>query len=209
MQFTPEILIRMAIALGLFAFGWTLFRFGLHAAGFCLGYVFGTSVYELLVTWLIKLNGLGVIDDKWLQYVPHHPYAALFAGCVFGIVGILMAKKMYQVMIFLGGTAGALFILYTDERQKALVDQLFSWLGILEPLNNTLGNAWPAVLALLIGLLFIYFQKRLIIVLTACTGAYMITDIINIPIVFLPLCFVGYLLQTVKRPSPKKESEDE
>lgn len=204
---TPEILIRMAIALGFFAFGWTLFRFGLRAAGFCLGYVFGTSVYELLVTWLVKLNELHLVEDQWLQYLPQHPLAALVAGCVFGVVGIIMAQKMYQVLIFLGGTAGGLYVLYTDESQRALVEKLFAWLGILQPIDNLLGNAWPAVLAILIGLLFLLFQKKLIVVLTACAGAYMISDIVKIPILFLPLCFIGYLLQTIKRPSSKKAEE--
>ncbi|MBN2328169.1 MAG: hypothetical protein JXR73_13545 [Candidatus Omnitrophica bacterium] len=208
MEFTPDTYIRLALGLGLFAFGWTLFRFGLHAAGFILGYVFGTSAYELLVAWLIRLHEMDVIGEKWLEFIPQHPYATFFAGCVFGIVGVLLAKKMYQVMIFLGATAGALFVLYTDENQKALLDRLLDWLGVLVPLNNTLGQAWPAVLALLIGLLFLLFQKKLIILLTACMGAYILSDAIQIPILFLPLCFIGFLLQTVKRPKQKKEAEE-
>lgn len=209
MQLTPDTLIRLALGLGLFAFGWTLFRFGLNAAGFILGYVFGNSAYELLVTWLTRLHEMGVIDEKWLSYLPQHPYAAFFAGCVFGVVGILLAKKMYQVMIFLGGLAGALYILYTDENQRALVEKLFTLIGVLQPIENALGNAWPAVLSLLIGLLFLLFQKQFIIVSTACMGAYIISDTIKIPIVFLPLCFIGYLLQTVKRPKRRKEAEAE
>ncbi|MGC9326523.1 MAG: hypothetical protein ACP5I1_02710 [Candidatus Hinthialibacter sp.] len=209
MEFTPDTYIRLALGLGLFAFGWTLFRFGLHAAGFILGYVFGTSSYELLVARLIRLHEMNVIGEKWLEFIPQHTYATIFAGCVFGIAGILLAKKMYQVLIFLGGTAGALYILYTDENQKALLDQFLDWMGVLTPLNNTLGQAWPAVLAILIGLLFLLLQKRLIILLTACMGAYILSDAIQIPILFLPLCFIGYLLQTVKRPKKKKAKEEE
>jgi hypothetical protein len=206
---TPDTFLRLALGLGLFAFGWTLFRYGLNAGGFILGYVFGTSAYELLQTWAARLRDLGALDEKWLQYLPHHPYAAFFAGCVFGVVGILLAKKMYQVMIFLGGMAGALYVLYTDESQRALMEKFLALIGVLTPLNNALGNAWPALLSLLIGLLFLLFQKQLVIVSTACMGAYIISDVIKIPIAFLPLCFIGYLLQTVKRPRRRKEKSED
>ncbi len=208
MQLTPDTFIRLALGLGLFAFGWALFRFGLHATGFILGYLFGTSAYELVVTWLVKLNEMKVVDDSVLQYIPQHPYATFFIGCVFGIVGIILAKKMYQVMIFIGGLAGALYVLYTDPNQRELLEKLFALIGILDPLNNALGNAWPALFSLLFGLLALAFQKRLITVLTACIGAYLISDTVNIPIIFLPLCFAGSLLQSIKRPKRKKDAEE-
>ncbi len=201
LNISPEIYLRLALGLGLLAFGWTLFRYGLRATGFALGYVFGSSVYELVVAWV------GIINQEWLRFFPQHPYTAFFVGIVTGIIGVLLAKRMYVVLIFIGSLSGALYILYADDRQRALVEQLFSWIGILEPLNNTLGNAWPAVLALLISLLFIYFQKQLIVLLTTCLGAYILSDTMDIPILFLPLCFIGYLLQQTKKPKRKTQEE--
>ena len=203
LNISPEIYLRLALGLGFLAFGWTLFRFGLRATGFGLGYVFGSSVYELVVTWV------GIINPEWLRFFPDHPYTAFFVGIVTGIIGVLLAKRMYVVLIFIGSLSGALYILYADDQQRLLVEKLFSWIGILEPINNTLGNAWPAVLALLIALLFIYFQKQVIVLLTTCLGAYIISDTIDIPVLFLPLCFIGYLLQQTKRPRRKVKKEEE
>ncbi len=197
MNYNPEFFIRLAVGLGLFAFGWTLFRFGINAVGFCLGALFGFSFFQLLTDLIPKLN------PEWMKFIPQHPYAPHLFACVLGIVGIFLARRVYMAIAFLGVFSGIIYLLY-DTQQREYVEQLFTWLNVLEPIENTLGNLWPAVLALIIAALFIYTQKHIIIALTACIGAYMIATTVNIPILFLPLCFVGILLQQSQKRTKKK-----
>jgi len=188
MNLGPEFFLRLALGLGLFAFGWTLFRFGMNAAGFGLGFIFGYSLYELLLKMIPQLN------PDWLRFFPQHPAVAPVIGVVLGIGGIFLARRLFRVAIFLGIWAGSLYLLYATS-QRQVVDHLFAQLHILEPLNHTLGYAWPTVLALLTAGLFLLFQKQIIIAITTCGGSFLITDTLNLPIFFLPLCFIGFLLQ--------------
>ncbi len=195
----PNILIRLAIGLSLFAFGWTVFRLGINAAGFSMGFLFGFSFYEMLVALVQQIN------PDLNRFFPDHPLMPVIFGAVLGILGIILAKRLYIAAVFLSVLAGALYILYTDEKQREYVEQLFIWLNVMEPINQTLGQAWPAVLAILIAALFLLLQKQIIIVLSACAGSYIIADTINIPLLFLPLCFVGYILQQQQKKMKKKK----
>lgn len=202
---TPEFFLQFAFGLAFLAFGWTLFRFGVRAVGFMAGYTFGFSVYELIVELVMTLYPEG------LKYFPQHPLAPVFAGAVTGVLGVFFAKKIYQVGIFTGVLAGSLYLLYSTD-QGLLLKQGLAAIGVLEPLDSTLGNAWPAVLAVLTALLFLWLQKQMITLLTACIGAFILAETLNIPIIFLPLCFVGYLLQQTarkKKPAARAPSGDE
>lgn len=196
-NFTPDVFIHLALGLGLFAFGWTLFRFGVYAIGFLLGFMMGSSLYQILLEWIPK------IDPELIRFFPDHPYTFLVVGAVMGIIGMILAKRVFLVLIFVGVLMGCLYLFYVDENQRVLLFELFARLGILEPLNHVLGTLWPAIFAVLIALVFLYFQKHVIIILTSCLGSYMLADVIA-PILFLPLCFVGVLLQQTKRPRKKR-----
>lgn len=195
--------LQLAIGLGLFAFGWTLFRFGVKVTGFALGFFFGFTLYEFVAAIVPR------IDPGFVRFLPQHPLTSTFVGIVMGIIGVLFSKKAYQVTLFLGALMGSLYILYTDPQQRELIEKLMASIGILEPIVNTVGNIWPAILSVLIALLFLYCQKQIIVILTACTGAYIIADTIDIPIFFVPLCFVGFLLQQTKYPRKVKQEETE
>jgi hypothetical protein len=158
--------------------------------------------YKLLMEWI------PIINPDWLRFFPEHPGTSIIVGIVFGIISLLLAKKVYQILLFLAVLMGCLYLFYADPNQREYLYKLFEWLGILQPITNTVGELWPAILAILIALVFLYFQKHVVVTLTACIGSYMIADIIA-PILFLPLCFIGILLQLTKTPrSPKKEAEE-
>ncbi|MBD3265646.1 hypothetical protein GF373_03165 [bacterium] len=199
---TPEFYLQLASGLALFAFGWMLFRFGINAVGFAVGFLFGYSSYEMILRLVPKFA------PDFTSFFPSDPIALLIVGAIVGIIGIFLAHRIYIATLFIGVLAGVLYLLYTTQHRD-LLNQLFSLLGILEPLNNTLGNAWPALLAVLIALLFVYLEKQAIIILTACIGSFIIADSLNIPIIFLPLCFCGYLIQQkTKKTSPKRSAEE-
>ena len=199
MHLSSEAYIQLAVGLGLFAFGWMLFRFGINAVGFCLGFTFGYSLYELL------LKVLPSIAPDMAKQIPHDQIAIILAGCVTGIIGIFLARKVFTVSIFIGSLAGALYLLYASPH-RVYVDKALSLAGVLTPLNHTFGNVWPAVIAILVALLFVYLEKQAIIIVTACIGSYILTAGINVPILFLPLCFIGYLLQTQSKKRFRKHS---
>lgn len=199
MNFEPETLIRLALGLALFGFGWNFFKIGLNAIGFGVGFLFGSSVYEILLSIIPQ------IDPEWLRFFPTHSITPYIVGCVTGVLGVLLSKRLFMVLVFLATLTGLLYLLYADEQQRGLVESLFTQLGILESLNQTLGNAWPALLAFLISLLVLVVQKQVVIILTACAGSYLIADTINIPIIFLPLCFIGFLLQQKQKKKQVKK----
>ncbi len=194
---TPEWFLRLALGLGLFAFGWILFRFGINAVGFGLGYLFGFSLYELL------LELIPTVNSEWMKFLPQHPFAPHLFGVIFGIVGIFLARRVYIAIAFVGVFFGILYLLYGTD-QRGFLDSLFATFGILEPLNNNLGNLWPAILALVIAAIVVISQRQIIILLTACIGSYIISTTMNIPVIFLPLCFVGILLQQSQKRTKKK-----
>lgn len=200
-QMTPEFFLMLAIGLGLLAFGWVLVRFGIQAAGFGLGFLFGFNLYTALLDLVPR------VDPKFARFFPDNPYTALFVGAVMGICALLLSKKLFQVLIFVGSLSGILYVLYFDEQQRALLDRFLTWAGVLAPLNRTVGNLWPAAAAILLALLVLYLQKRILMIITACMGSYIIADTLRIPILFLPLCFIGILLQQAKRRPKRKEAE--
>jgi len=200
---TPEFCLRLAVGLGLFAFGWTLFRLGLNAVGFGLGFLFGFSFYQMLITLAPEIN------PDLIRYFPTHPLTPYIAGAVTGILGVILSKRLFAAAIFLAVFAGSLYILYADKDQRELVERLFAAIGILNALNRTLGEAWPAVLAVIIAVLFILAQKQIVIALTACAGGYLIADSFNVPIAFLPLSFIGFLLQQKQKKRKVKIVKEE
>lgn len=175
-QMTPEFFLMLAIGLGLLAFGWVLVRFGIQAAGFGLGFLFGFNLYTALLDIVPR------VDPKFARLFPDNPYTALFVGAVMGICALLLSKKLFQVLIFVGSLSGILYLLYFDEQQRALLDRFLAWAGVLEPLNRTVGNLWPAAAAILLALLVLYLQKRILMIITACVGSYIISDTLRIPI---------------------------
>ncbi|RJP21613.1 MAG: hypothetical protein C4527_23250 [Candidatus Omnitrophota bacterium] len=202
MNYEPEFFIRLAFGLALFAFGWTLFRFGVNAVGFCLGALFGFSFYQLIADLIPKLN------PEWMKFLPQHPFAPHLFACVLGVIGIFLARRVFLAVAFLGVFSGVIYLLYGTE-QRTFVETLFQWAGIMQPIENTLGNLWPAVLALIIAALFIYTQKQLIIALTACIGAYILSTTLDVPVFFLPLCFAGILIQQSQHQSKKTAAPKE
>ena len=208
MEFTPEVFIQLAIGLALFAFGWSLFRFGIRAIGFGLGFMAGFSTYELLIEWVPKIN------PDFMRYLPQHELASVFLGSVLGLVGMFLAKKMYMAVIFIAVFLGCLYILYSpDSQQRGLIEDVMIGLNIYGNINNTLGNLWPAVLALIIAGIFLLLQKQVVILLTAAAGSYIIAETIRIPILFLPMIFIGYLIQQTqkkrgRKAKAKQEAED-
>lgn len=211
MQFTPtpENFIQLAIGLALFAFGWFIFRIGIKAVGFGLGFMAGYSSYNLLLEWLPK------IFPDFMRYLPTHPLTAVFVGIVIGLVGMFLAKRMYMAVIFIGALAGGLYLFYATgpngvNEQRMMVENFMKMVGIYESIDRTLGDLWLAILALIIAGLFVAMQKQVIILATACVGSYIIVETIHVPILFLPLCFVGFLLQqSQSRYKRKKKYEVE
>jgi branched-subunit amino acid transport protein len=179
-----------------------LFRFGVNAVGFCVGFLFGYSSYQLL------LNLLPQVAPDALRFFPQHPIAIVIAGVIVGIIGIFLARRIYIASIFIGVLSGSLYLMYVQPEQRDLLNKLLEMIGILEPLNNTLGDAWPALLALFVALAFVYLEKQAIIILTACIGSYIIADSLHIPILFLPLCFCGYLIQRKTKKSGRAASSE-
>ncbi len=194
---------QLAIGLGLFAFGWTLFRFGIKVTGFALGFFFGFTLYEFIAAMVPSIN------PEFVRFLPQHPLTSTFVGIVMGILGVLFSKRAYQATLFLGALMGSLYILYTDPQQRELLEKAMAYCGILETIESTVGNVWPAILSMIIALLFLYCQKQIVVIMTACIGAYIIADTIDIPILFLPLCFAGFLLQQTKRPKREQPAEEE
>lgn len=197
MTFTSQDYLLLAIGLSFLGFGWVLVRFGVRMTGVASGFMFGFGVYQLIVE-IVK-----AVEPQGLQYVPDNPYVAIMVGAFCGAIGFFIAKQVYQIAIFLGSLSAGLYIMYKTD-QRVLVEQLFEKIGILESLYGTLGNAWPAIFAVLIALLFVYMQRQMMIILTACVGALLISNTLEIPIVFLPLCFIGYILQQKTKARPKK-----
>lgn len=195
----PETYFQLALGIALFAFGVKLFRFGISAAGFALGFLFGFSLYSLLQSLIPLFN------PDFHRYFPDNLFVIAFFSGVFGFLGVMLAKRSYLAMVFIAVLAAGLYILYTDEGQRELVRSFFDQVGILQSLDNTLGEGWYALLALLVAVLFLYLENQVVIVGTACVGAYIIASTINIPILFLPLCFIGYLVQQKQKPLRKAE----
>lgn len=193
----PNFYFQLALGVALFGFGWMLFRFGVNAVGFVMGFLFGYSLYNLLQSLL------PVFDMDPNQYMPDNPWVIILFSIVFAVVGIILAKRVYVALVFVGVLAGLLYILYTDETQMGYLRQFFSEVGVLPHLDRVLGNLWPAILALIIAVLVIYMEKQVIVLVTACAGSYLIAKS-TAPILFLPLCFIGYLLQHKQRPLKKQ-----
>lgn len=202
MTFTSQDYLLLAIGLSLLGFGWVLVRFGVRMTGVASGFMFGFGLYQLVVE-VVK-----AVDPQGLQYVPDNPAIALMVGAFCGAVGWFVAKRIYQIAIFLGSLSAGLYIMYKTG-QRGLVEDLFEWMGILEPLYRTLGNAWPAIFAILIALLFLYLQRQMMILVTSCIGALIISNTLNIPEIFLPLCFIGYILQQKTKTRPRAVQREE
>ncbi|MDP8245047.1 MAG: hypothetical protein P9L94_13260 [Candidatus Hinthialibacter antarcticus] len=188
---------QLALGVGLFGFGWMLFRFGVNAVGFVMGFLFGYSLYNLLQSLL------PIFDMDPNQYMPDNPWIIILFSIVFAVVGIILAKRMYVALVFVGVLAGLLYVLYTDQTQMGYLRGFFAEVGVLQHLDRVLGNLWPAVLSFIIAILVIYMEKQVIILVTACVGSYLIASSVA-PILFLPLCFIGYLLQHKQRPLKKQ-----
>lgn len=204
MTFTSQDYLLLAIGLSFLGFGWVLVRLGVRMTGVASGFMFGFGVYQLIVVIIRE------VDPQGLNYVPDNAAVALMAGAFCGAIGWFVAKKIYQIAIFVGSLSAGLYIMYKTG-QRELIELLFDKIGILVPLYGTLGNAWPAILAVLIALLFVYLQRQMMILVTACVGALLISNTVDIPIIFLPLCFIGYILQqkTKSRPRVVKQEEYE
>lgn len=208
MNLTPETLIQLAVGLALFAFGWTLFRFGIRAVGFGLGFMAGYSTYKLLLEWIPKISADSI------KYFPQTEFAPILLGVVLGLVGMYVAKKMYMVTVFVGSFAGGLYLLYAQDQYREMIAGVLNRLGVLEAINSTIGPIWPALVALLIAGLFVVMQRQLMTLLTACVGSYIIVETVKIPVLFLPLCFIGFLLQQTqtrykRKKKPRVEEEVE
>jgi hypothetical protein len=201
MTIQPDTYLLLSIGLGLFAFGFNLFRFGVKAVGFGLGFMFGYSLYDLILKWLPA-----IVPDA-MKYLPQDKLAVILAGCIFGIIGVFLARKVFQATLFTALLGTVLYVLYGNEEYRGMIERLFELIGILDPINQTLGNAWPALLAIVVALLFIFLEKQALMVLTACVGSFLIAGTINVPITFLPLCFFGYLIQWYQGKKKKKDED--
>lgn len=198
MPSNPNFYFELALGFALFGFGWMLFRWGVKAVGFVLGFIFGYSMYNLLQSLLPIFE----IDPG--QYMPDNPWVIVGFAAVWGVVGALLSKRVYTAMVFVGVLAGLLYILYTDAQQMGYLRGFLDEVGVLSHLDRVLGNVWPALLAFIIAILVIYFEKQVIILITACAGSYLIASA-TAPILFLPLCFIGYLLQQKQKPLKKAD----
>ncbi len=201
-EINPQLFIRLAMGLGLLAFGWTLFRFGVNAVGFCVGYMFGSTAYPMVLQLVAQL------EPDWLRFFPQHELAPYVAGAIFGVMGIFFARSVYRLTIFVGVLSGSLYLMYATP-QRDYVNQIFEWFGVLEKLNETMGDAWPAALCLIVSALVLLSQKVIIIVLTSCMGAFVLAESINVPVLFLPLCIIGFFLQKTQKRTPKKVKKAE
>ena len=188
----PVSCLQLALGLGLFAFGWLLFRYGTYTAGFCLGFICGYKLYEFLLRFLAAaapdLSKMGTQSQA----------SILLPACIFGITGIFLAHRFFRISIFAGSLAGVLYIFYATP-QRIYVDKALEKAGLLSPLSDTFSTVWPVLMALFISWIFVSLGKYGIILLTSCLGSSLLSSGFHIPALFLPLCLAGCIVQSHTR----------
>jgi hypothetical protein len=182
----PEInavtLVLLAAGVVVCGGGWFLFRLSVRFVGF----IAGAWVGYVLITLVSGVLPLG----SMLSGIPGRVAAAV--GIVlFGIVGAVLVRGLVKVVIFVSGALLGLLISVsvTGFPLSRFGTESFQIVVTDIPL-------WAFATALILGVIFVLFERCFIILYTAASGAYLISTTLGVPVfVFFAFFAAGSFLQ--------------
>ena len=175
MTVDPEVLVGIVLLL----LGWIVLPLALKL----LGLVFGATLGLLLVDLAVLL---------FPDFQPTH-WAFLLSGLVFALLGMVMAMKVFRLLLFLSGFVAALVLKMRMDETFDLSARLVG--GFWKEFPSTF---WFSLLvALLGGLLLCLLQRYLIIALTSLAGAALVVGGTTFEKKWLVLTVVGVAFQTL------------
>ena len=138
--------------------GWYLFRFSIKLIGLVLGVNFGYSAA------VFGVNNFGSSLPA-----PYEFWIIIAAAIIFGFLGMLLIKIAVKAALFLSGFifGAALVSVFTGAGKFA--DSLPDMEMIIENLS-----IWSLGSGAVFGILFLFFEKGLIILYTCSFGAFLI-----------------------------------
>jgi hypothetical protein len=146
--------------------------------------------------WLIGImGGIMLIDYVVIHFPQQHlpEWSYLLAAGVLGFLGWVIAKKLFYVLIFLGGVFGALTL-------KGQLDMVYNLTQELTqtPLGSFAQTPWfTMIVGLAGGALLSLLRRYLLILLSSLAGAILIARTAQMEQKILILVLVGIGFQTL------------
>jgi len=180
MNLSIESIIMMVSGFFLCFAGWRLFRVSTLFAGLILG----ASAGSILATVLLQ-SIPDLLPSTWKSW------AIMSSAVIFGFAGILLLKSMVMMILFVAGFLFGMILMPLYFNGQEGITQA---MGIELLFENI--SVWSVVSGLFWGILFVLFERWLLILLTCSVGAYFVRSTMNLPItVFYGLIVTGTVIQ--------------
>jgi hypothetical protein len=161
--------------------GWTIYRFGIHAIGFLIGFAIGGGISLFLFILLVQQKP---------ELEVYLPWVVLAFGLLVGLLNMRIFFKLYYLIVFIAGViyGAAIKTTFLDQWPPAV--QLFQNIGVLGQ------SPWVELLAgLLLGLIAVLLHRHLVILLTVLLGSGLIVVATELNWLFPLLLFLGLFSQ--------------
>ncbi len=183
-----EKLIMIAVGTGFLIAGYTLYRLGIKAIGAYLGALAGMGLWRIAIEVFLYQHLTGENDYK---------IGLIISAIVFGIAGAFFAIRFYSFLVFFATFFGGLYIYYTESLGPVNTHYL-ERTEAFQSLYEHVGDLAPALVILVFAGAMVFFQRHIVILATAATGAYLIATETYIYL-FPALLVVGLVSQFAAR----------
>ena len=146
---------------------------------------------------LVAGGALGVLlIDLSVQIFPDfrpHLWAYVLSGVLLGLIGIMMAMKLFRLLLFVSGFVAALVL-------KIRLDEVYDFSAQITGGfwgDFPLSEGFTLAVALVGGLLLSLLQRYLIIVLTAMAGAALVVRGTTLEEKWVTIAIVGSVFQVL------------
>ena len=180
MNITPSSVVFIVVGLLLCLTGWYLFRFSIKLIGLVLGVNIGYSVA------VFGVNNFGRTLPASYEF-----WIIIAVAIIFGVLGMLLIKIAVKAALFLSG-----FIF------GAVLVSVFTGVGKLAVSPPDMGmvienlSIWSLVSGAVFGILFLFFEKGLIILYTCSFGAFLIVTGLKLnPLFYYIITAAGAVVQ--------------
>jgi len=180
LNLNPESIALLVAGVLLCFAGWNLFRFSRYIIGFIVGASVG---YALAVTALNTLQK--PFPPSW------EPWVVLASTLLFAVFGVLLIKLVIKAVLFIAGFVfgNALLAVYTGGMKATA--SAFNLHLLLDNLS-----IWSLGAGLVCGVLFLFFEKGLVILYTCAVGAYLVmAQLTAPPLLFYVMLIAGSIIQ--------------
>ena len=158
MNITPEALVIIITGILLCLTGWYLFR----SVTWFIGILLGASLGYIMAVFVLQTTNFSFLP-------PWEPLVVLSVTIIFALLGGAAVRSLTKVVLFL---AGFLFGVVAIAMFNGSFIGSVGTYGVEFLIDNF--SVWSMISGLATGVLFVFFEKSVVILYTSGVGAYLI-----------------------------------